>query len=92
MWRASGEWRSEAGGAARDAGYAYVPAAPPAPPTDTDVSYAVKPVWDSYLEYIEQNDADGAWQSEQPSERVVTLRALPCAAARMCRGSRGCVC
>lgn len=33
---------------------------------DTDVSYAVKPVWDSYLEYMYRNEVDGAWQAEMP--------------------------
>ncbi|PRW56763.1 hypothetical protein C2E21_4548 [Chlorella sorokiniana] len=33
---------------------------------DTDISYAVKPLWESYLALIEQNDADGAWQHEAP--------------------------
>lgn len=33
---------------------------------DTDVAYSVKPVWDSYLEFIERGEADGAWQSESP--------------------------
>ncbi len=35
---------------------------------DTDVAYTVKPVWESYLELIHRNDADGAWQAEAPCE------------------------
>lgn len=33
---------------------------------DTDVAYAVKPLWDSYLAFIHQANADGAWQEEKP--------------------------
>ena len=37
-------------------------------PADTDVAYAVKPLWDSYLAFIQAGDADGAWQEEKPRE------------------------
>ena len=43
---------------------------------DTDVAYTVKPVWDSYLAFIEQAQADGAWQQEGPGERWILLNAL----------------
>ncbi|PSC72584.1 hypothetical protein C2E20_4222 [Micractinium conductrix] len=33
---------------------------------DTDVAYAVKPLWESYMAFMERVEADGAWQSESP--------------------------
>lgn len=33
---------------------------------DTDVTYTVKPLWDSYLEFIDRAGGDGAWQFESP--------------------------
>ncbi|KAI3428080.1 hypothetical protein D9Q98_006464 [Chlorella vulgaris] len=46
---------------------------------DTDVAYTVKPVWESYLELIHRNDADGAWQAEAPlnSGHFVLLPTAP---------------
>ncbi|KAL4430877.1 hypothetical protein ABPG75_006133 [Micractinium tetrahymenae] len=33
---------------------------------DTDIAYTVKPLWESYLAYIDEADADGAFQYEAP--------------------------
>lgn len=42
----------------------------PAPaPADTDVTYTVKPLWDSYLEFIDRAGGDGAWQFESPRKQ-----------------------
>lgn len=46
-------------------------------PADTDVAYAVKPLWESYLELIGQYNADGAWQTENPSKTRCVLAAPP---------------
>ena len=49
-------------------GSASHPALPLLCAADTDVAYTVKPLWESYLEYMDRNEADGAWQAESPRE------------------------
>lgn len=39
---------------------------PPAA-ADVDIAYAVKPLWESYLAFIEQAQSDGAWLEEKPA-------------------------
>ena len=33
---------------------------------DVDIAYTVKPVWDTYLAFMDQAGADGAFQHEDP--------------------------
>ena len=59
------------------------------PAADVDVSYTVKPVWESYLAYLDLNQADGAWQSEDPSERRRAACRRPAGGAKAA-ASAGC--
>ena len=59
-------------------------------PADTDVAYAAEPVWDSYLAFIEQAQADGAWQQEGPGGALILLSALP--SRRQPAGAAGSAC
>jgi hypothetical protein len=56
---------------------------------DIDIAYAVKPLWRSYLAYIEQAQSDGAWLEEKPACERAALRF---AALRLLHGRcvRGC--
>ncbi|KAL4856646.1 hypothetical protein ACK3TF_003070 [Chlorella vulgaris] len=39
--------------------------------TDSDIVYLLKPVWASYMAYLEQGEADAAFQSEGPGDLVI---------------------
>ncbi len=41
---------------------------------DVDVAYAQKPLWGSYLAFINQTQADGAWQLEEPGKGKAVAR------------------
>lgn len=50
-----------------DIGSPKAPCPSPLPKThaaDSDIAYAIKPAWDSYLAYIEAAEADGSFQTE----------------------------
>ena len=45
-------------------------------PADTDIAYAVKPLWRSYLTYMNQTGADGAWLEEKPACEPVAVSGM----------------
>ncbi|KAL4443517.1 hypothetical protein ABPG75_011254 [Micractinium tetrahymenae] len=44
---------------------------------DIDIAYTVKLLWESYMTFIEQAEADGAWLQEKPAPNTGHFVALP---------------
>jgi hypothetical protein len=59
-----------------------------APAADVDIAYTTKPLWESYIRYIEDGGADGAIGQESSGGGKRPRGLLHCTAAGTCEGFR----
>lgn len=62
---------------------------PPRPAADADVAYTVKPLWASYLAFIQGADTDGAFMEDRAAGQDKPARERACLCRRAC-GSAAC--